>query len=89
VAVSFGSQSWASSGGAGPQGGDGGVGHADRAAVAGYDLLPDVEQGGPGDVGAGAGPAPASGVDAVLDGAAEEAVPGGVELDLVDAAAAP
>jgi len=28
-------------------------------------------------------------VDAVLDGAAEEAVPGGVELDLVDAAAAP
>ncbi len=70
--------------GRGAQRGNGGVGHRDRAGVAGLDLAPDVELGGAGGVRAGPVVPPGGGVQAVPDGGAHQLVPVRVELDLVD-----
>ena len=63
------------------------VGHRDRAADPALGLHQQHELGGAGDVGAGPGLAPGRGVQAVADADPHQLVPGGVELDLVDAVA--
>ncbi len=62
------------------------VGHRQRAADPRLCLRGD-EHRGPGDMGAGLGLAPGKRVHPEGDAAAEQLVPGGVELDLVDAVA--
>ena len=61
-----------------------GVGHGDRADVAGFGR-PDSHLGGANDVGARAIIGPGRGVQSVADRGAHQFVIGGVVLDLVDA----
>ena len=63
------------------------VGHRDRAADPGLGLRHAHEGGAAGDVGAGPRVLPGRAVQLVLDRGAQQLVPGGVELDLVDAVA--
>ena len=63
------------------------VGHRDRAADPGLGLAEAHEGGAPGDMRADAGLAPGQRVQLVGDARPEQLVPGGVELDLVDAVA--
>jgi hypothetical protein len=65
------------------------VRHRDRAAVAGLGGAPHVEAGRAGDVRAGPRGTPRRGVQAVLHGDRHQRMPGGMELDLVDAVAEP
>ena len=69
------------------EGGGGGEGHRRGAADAGLALAPEIGHGGAGDMGAGAGFGPGQAVEAVGADHAHQAVPGGVEGDLVDAVA--
>ncbi len=71
-------------GGIGPQRGDRGVRHRDRAAVARLGVRPGHEAGGAAHVGAGAVLLPGGRGEAVPDGALHQPVPRGVEGDLVD-----
>ena len=66
---------------------DAGVGHRDRAADAGLGLAEAHEHRRPGDVGARLRVAPRQGVEAEPDPDLHQLVPGGMELDLVDAVA--
>ncbi len=70
------------------QGRHAGVGHRDRAAVAGLGLGPDEELGRPGHVRAGPLVGPGRGVQAVPDRGGHQLVPGRMEVDLVDPVAA-
>ena len=70
--------------GVGAQGRDDGVGHRDRAHVAGFGS-PDRHLGGAHDVGAGPIVGPRCGMQAVADRHRHQLVVGGVVLDLVDA----
>ena len=63
------------------------VGHRDRAADPGLGLGEAHEGGAAGDVGAGPRVAPGGAVQLVFHRGPEQLVPGGVELDLVDAVA--
>ena len=73
--------------GVAPQRRDRRVGHRDRAHDAGVGLRPQAHQRGAGDVGARARVAPRQRVDLALDRAAQQPVPGRVEVDVVDAVA--
>ena len=71
--------------GLGRERGRGGIRHRDRAEVAGLDLRPHHEPGGPAGVGAAVGGAgPGLGGQAVAHRDLHQAVVGRVELDLVD-----
>ena len=68
----------------GAQGGHGGVRHRDRAAVAGLDLRPDDEAGGPAHVRRRRRADQAAACSPWPDGDVHQRVPGRVEVDLVD-----
>ena len=69
-----------------PEGGQHRVGHGDRATVTGLDLRPQVEPSSAHNVPAAG---PGRGVQPVPHRCPQQFVPGGMELDLVDAVAEP
>ena len=71
--------------GALPQGGNRRVGHRHRAHHARVHLAPDGHQRAPDDMRSGLRVPPGQAVDLALDRLSQGPVPGGVELDLVDA----
>ena len=75
--------------GGGAQGGDGGVGHRDRAAVSGVDVTPDAELGGPDEMCVRTGIGPRRGMQPMADRDVHELVVGGVVGDPVDAVTIP